>query len=132
GYLGRTVLQRNVLAVTGACMATRASLFAELGGFDEINLRIEFNDTDYCIRARDRGYAVVYAPFATLYHFESKSRGYSKTNEDHLRSLGERAVLANRWRKYFDRDPFYNAHFDRLSRPFSRLQPVVMMAESRL
>lgn len=127
GYLGRTVLQRNVLAVTGACMATRASLFDELGGFDEINLRIEFNDTDYCLRARDRGYAVVYEPFATLYHFESKSRGYSKTDEDHLRSLGERAVLANRWRKYFDSDPFYNAHFDRLSRPFSRLQPVVMM-----
>ncbi|MBV9993333.1 MAG: glycosyltransferase family 2 protein [Alphaproteobacteria bacterium] len=132
GYLGRTVLQRNVLAVTGACMATRAALFDELGGFDEIYLRVEFNDTDYCLRARDRGYAVVYEPFATLYHFESKSRGYSKTNEDHMRSLGERAVLANRWRKYFDRDPFYNAHFDRLSRPFSRLQPVVMMPDGRV
>jgi GT2 family glycosyltransferase len=127
GYMGRTVLQRNVLAVTGACMATRASVFAELGGFDGVNLRVEFNDTDYCLRARDRGYSVVYEPSATLYHFESKSRGYSKTNEDQLRSLGERAVLANRWRKYFDRDPFYNAHFDRLGRPFSRLQPVATM-----
>jgi GT2 family glycosyltransferase len=127
GYRGRTALQRNVLAVTGACMATRADLFHEAGGFDEVDLRVEFNDTDYCLRLRDLGYSIVYTPFATLYHFESKSRGFSKTKDEHARSFRERTILASRWQKYFDRDPFYNAHFDRFSRPFSRLRPLLLM-----
>jgi GT2 family glycosyltransferase len=122
GYMGRTVLQRNALAVTGACMATRAALFRQLGGFDESNLGVEFNDTDYCLRVHDRGQSVIYTPFATLYHFESKSRGFSKTEEQERRNLAERSFVSANWRQYLEHDPYYNPHFERFSRPFSRLR----------
>jgi len=127
GYLGRTALQRNVMAVTGACLATRASTFREFGGFDEANLRIEFSDVDYCLKVHDRGLAVIYNPFATLYHFESKSRGFATTSEQSRRSRSEFTVFAKRWRKYLEADPYYNPHFDRFSRPFSRLRPVALL-----
>ena len=123
GYLGRHALLREVSAVTGACLATRASLFREVGGFDSLTFPVEGNDTDYCLRLRSKGYRVLYDPYAILYHFESKSRGYN-TDETRWRSA-EAAGLAlrDRWGARFERDPFYNPHFDRLSPPFTRLQP---------
>jgi GT2 family glycosyltransferase len=130
GYLGRSALQRNVLAVTGACMATRATLFRDLGGFDESNLGVEFNDTDYCLKVCARGLSVIYTPFATLYHFESKSRGFDKTQVQERRNLAERNLMTARWRRYLEQDPYYNAHFERYSRPFSHLRYPEILAPS--
>jgi GT2 family glycosyltransferase len=122
GYLGRTALQRNVSAVTGACMATRKELFCALSGFDETSLKVAFNDVDYCLRVRARGLAVVYTPFATLYHYESKTRGADDTATKRQRSFVELACIKNRWPKDFSADPFYNLHFDRSDWPFASLK----------
>lgn len=80
GYLGMAVLTRDVTAVTGACMATGREVFERLGGFDE-GLGLDFNDVDYCLRARSRGLRVVYEPGAELVHHESPSRGTSGSEE---------------------------------------------------
>ena len=50
------------------------SVFEEAGGFSE-DLAVAFNDIDYCMKVRSLGKLVVYAPYAVLYHYESKSRG---------------------------------------------------------
>ncbi|MGH9099775.1 MAG: glycosyltransferase, partial [Acidimicrobiales bacterium] len=76
GYLGMAVHPRDVTAVTGACMATRREVFDQLGGFDE-SLGLDFNDVDYCLRARSRGLRVVLEAGAELVHHESPSRGTS-------------------------------------------------------
>jgi O-antigen biosynthesis protein len=65
---------REVSAVTGACLMTRRSVFEELGGFD-VALAEAFNDVDYCLRAREHGYRVVFTPLAELTHREGASRG---------------------------------------------------------
>jgi GT2 family glycosyltransferase len=49
GYNGYTHLIRNYLAVTGACIATRMSIFDEVGGFDEI-FAVDYTDIDLCLR----------------------------------------------------------------------------------
>ena len=101
GYFNLGQMVRNVSAVTGACMMTRRDLFEGLGGFDE-SLRVAFNDVDYCLRARERGYLIVYTPYAVLYHYESGTRGGLHPQEDELR-------YRRRWGepgKY--RDPYYN------------------------
>ncbi|HEV3474179.1 MAG TPA: glycosyltransferase [Actinomycetota bacterium] len=105
--LGETV--RNCSAVSAACMATRTEVFRELGGFEE-RLAVAFNDVDFCLRAREKGYEVVYTPHAVLYHDEGSSRGVggSQSPED------ERFFRA-RWSSY--RDPFYHPAFDP-NRPF--------------
>lgn len=123
GYLGRTALQRNCSAVTGACLATRKSLFVELGGFDENHLKVAFNDVDYCLKVRATGLSVIYTPFATLYHFESKSRGLDDDFSKRLRSQNELGTMRSRWGDAIENDPFYNARFNRTGRPFTRLRP---------
>jgi GT2 family glycosyltransferase len=75
GYLWLPHRVRNVSAVTGACLLTRTDLFRELGGFDEEHLPVQFNDTDYCLRAIGAGKRVVYEPSAVLVHRERASRG---------------------------------------------------------
>jgi len=122
GYFGRSHLLRSSAAVTGACLATRRELFERLGGFDEVQLKVAFNDVDYCLRLEAAGYRVIYNPFAVLYHFESKSRGYDLSEPGAARHRAESAVLRSRWSARLDADPLYNVHFEREARPFDRLR----------
>ena len=124
GYFGRSHLLRSTAAVTGACLATRRALFEKLdGGFDDLNLKIAFNDVDYCMRVRKAGYRVVYNPFATLYHLESRSRGRDWSESQQARHREEAAFFRARWCGNEMNDPYYNPHFERYARPFERLAP---------
>ena len=107
GYAGVPMTTTNYSAVTAACMLLRKSLFDEVGGLDEENLRVQFNDVDLCLRLRERGYYVVYVPYAELYHHESVSRGYWNLDRS------ENIYMRERWSGVMDRDPYYNPHFSR-------------------
>ena len=48
-----------------------------------------FNDIDFCLRVREKGYLVVYEPNVEMYHYESKSRGYEDTPEKQMRFKSE-------------------------------------------
>ena len=48
GYLHMATAARECSAVTGACLATRRTVFELLGGFDE-TLGVDLNDVDYCL-----------------------------------------------------------------------------------
>lgn len=67
------VLSRNVLAVTGACMAISKSTIQKIGGFNE-SFVICGSDIEMCIRAYDYGLFNRYDANVKLYHLESKSR----------------------------------------------------------
>jgi glycosyltransferase involved in cell wall biosynthesis len=83
GYMGLAGVVRNCSAVTAACMLTPKALFLELGGFDEREFGVAYNDVDYCYRLIDRGLRVVYSPTATLLHHEGGSRGFHDAPEEH-------------------------------------------------
>ncbi len=72
-YFGLALTQRNVMAVTGACMLVRRETFERLGRFDEAH-QIVNNDLDFCLRAHRAGLLTVYTPYATLTHYELASR----------------------------------------------------------
>lgn len=111
GYFGRSRLLQNTSAVTFACAMTRAEVFQQLGGLNETDLTIAFNDVDYCLRAREQGLRVVYTPYAKLYHHESKSRGAESTPEKQRRFNAEIAYMQRRHRAILERgDPYYNPH----------------------
>ncbi len=97
GYFARMVLAHEVSAVTGACLAMRAAVFAEVGGFDAQALKVAFNDVDLCLRIREAGYRIVWTPFAKLIHHESKSRGPEDTPEKKARFEAETRVMLGRW-----------------------------------
>jgi GT2 family glycosyltransferase len=106
GYNAFTHVIRNYSAVTGALMAFPKSLFTRLGGFDE-SYPVDFNDIDFCLRASEAGYRVVFTPFAQLRHFESRSA--RRSMPDALD--GHR--FAQRWDPLLRRDPYYNVNLRR-------------------
>jgi O-antigen biosynthesis protein len=108
GYDNRLLVAQNLCAVTAACMLVRKSVYRELGGMDEANLAIAFNDVDFCLRARAKGYRVVWTPFAELYHMESASRGSDLVPEQIDRFRREVAFIAQRWSASIPSDPYYN------------------------
>ncbi len=108
GYAGRLVATQNCSAVTGACLMTRRDVFDEVGGLDE-EFPLDFNDVDFCLRMRERGYVNVWTPWAELYHFESLTRGSAPSAERqaHLHEGAQR--LRARWNDVLrDGDPYYN------------------------
>lgn len=106
GYFGEIGIIRNVSAVTAACMLTKKYVFEEVGGFDEKEFVIAFNDVDYCLKLRERGYLIVYTPYARLIHYESLTRG--KDDIKQTRFQDELNNLCNRWSARMKSDPYFN------------------------
>jgi GT2 family glycosyltransferase len=84
GYLFLPQAARDVAAVTGACLLTRADLYRQLHGFDEEKLQVAYNDVDYCLRAGLAGFRSVITPQAVLRHVGSASRGQTYAEREHL------------------------------------------------
>ncbi|UCC39486.1 MAG: glycosyltransferase [Candidatus Aminicenantes bacterium] len=101
GYFGALNTIRNYSAVTAACMLTKKKIFEEVGRFDESHLSVAFNDVDLCMKMREKGYLVVYTPYAVLRHYESSSRGYDLNPDEIL-------FMKNKWGKTLMSDPYYN------------------------
>ena len=108
GYFSRIICRQDYSAVTAACLMVKTSVYREVGGMSE-DLRVAFNDIDFCMKVRKAGYLVVYNPGAELYHFESKSRGLENTQEKIERFNGEIAQFLARWGEDIKAgDPYYN------------------------
>ncbi|OYE05969.1 glycosyltransferase [Nostoc sp. 'Peltigera membranacea cyanobiont' 232] len=103
GYICLPHAARNVSAVTGACMLTSTNLYRELGGFDEDNFAVEYNDVDYCLRVLQSGKRIVYTPQTILIHETSASRGKSYNPREHINFI----------KKYKDfTDPFFSRNLN--------------------
>lgn len=111
GYFARARLTQNFSAVTGACMVLRKEVYQAVGGLDEINLPVAFNDVDFCLRLRERGLRVVWTPHAELIHHESASRGFEDTGAKQVRFMAEVEFMQKKWGHLLEADPFYNPNF---------------------
>ncbi|MFP3254607.1 MAG: hypothetical protein RXN95_06005 [Hydrogenobaculum sp.] len=108
GYFRRLVVVQNLSAVTGACLMMRKDVFNEVDGFDE-RYPLAFSDVDICLKVREKGYLVVWTPYAELYHYESKSRGYDDTPEKQERFKKEIELFKKKWGHILEKgDPYYN------------------------
>lgn len=108
GYMARASIAQNLTACTAACLMMRRDVFDEVGGLDE-EFEVAFNDVDLCMKIREKGYLVVFTPYAELYHYESKSRGNDSTPEKLERFRGEIDRFKEKWQKQLDDgDPYYN------------------------
>lgn len=72
--IGLTTDVRPWWAVTGACMAFTRHTWHTLGGM-ELQFAHNYNDVDFCLRARSAGLETRCTPLVPLVHHESASRG---------------------------------------------------------
>ncbi|MCW2990271.1 MAG: hypothetical protein JWM73_865 [Solirubrobacterales bacterium] len=86
------------LAVTGAAMYVRRDCLEAIGGRLDEEYGMAFEDVDWCLRAWEAGFRVGYAPFSTLTHLESKTRG----TEQGERELASQRLFWERWGAWLD------------------------------
>ncbi len=111
GDLYRLVTVQNYLAVTGACLMTKRSLYKKYPLNEEI-FAVAYNDVDYCLNLYKAGFINVFTPHTLAYHYESKSRGLDETDKPNLRYEKEKEEFYRKWGEFFNyNDPYYNPHF---------------------
>ncbi|MBQ1547647.1 MAG: glycosyltransferase [Lachnospiraceae bacterium] len=116
-YYGRNKVPYNFLVVTAACLMVTREKYALVGGMPE-DLRVAYNDVDFCMSLYERGFYNVLRNDITLYHYESVSRGADAMDGKKRERLDyERGILLSRHEKLLKKgDPFYNQNLsgDRL------------------
>jgi glycosyltransferase involved in cell wall biosynthesis/SAM-dependent methyltransferase len=124
GYFGRLQLAQHMSAVTAACMVVRREAWDRVGGLDEHNLPIAFNDVDFCLRLRENGWGVVWSPYAELFHHESVSRGADDVGPRAGEFAREVDYMQKRWGpKALRNDPSYNSNLTLVAGDFSLAWP---------
>lgn len=118
GYFARAHITHEVSAVTAACLVIEKRKFDAVGGLDEENLAVAYNDVDLCLKLGRAGLRNIYVPHAVLVHHESKSRGLDSSPKNIDRYMGELAVLQDRWSTKTHEDPRHNKNLDRYSETF--------------
>lgn len=108
GYFRRLMLVQSLSAVTAACLMVRKEVYEQVGGLDEENLEIAFNDVDFCLKVREAGYRNLWTPYAELYHYESISRGAEDTLEKQARFASEVNYMQSKWGQVLALDPYYS------------------------
>ncbi len=110
GYMGRAQQTQNFSAVTAACMLVRKDLFLEVGGLDENDFSILYNDIDFCLKISERNYRIVWTPFVTLIHHGNSSLKQEHDANREKQNLRSRKAFINKWRHRLGNDPAYNRH----------------------
>ncbi|HLP81482.1 MAG TPA: hypothetical protein VK141_05795, partial [Nitrosomonas sp.] len=119
----RVSCTQNLSAVTAACLIVRKSIYEQVGGLNEQDLQVAFNDVDFCLRILEAGYRNVWTPHAELYHHESATRGYENTPEKMARFSTEIEYMKQRWSHLLFNDPAYNPNLTLDHEDFSLAVP---------
>ena len=107
GYFGLAATQRNVIAVTGACILVRRTVFDQVGGFDEAHEIIN-NDLDFGLRIHAAGLSIVYTPYADVIHHELASRA-------EMKDIYDVSLFSSQWRaQYAEGDPFFSPRLTKI------------------
>ena len=108
GYFSRCAVISSFSAVTAACLIVRKAVYEEVGGLNERDLAVAFNDVDFCLRVRDAGYRNVWTPYAEMFHHESATRGSEDNPEKVARFNREVHYMLTRWNGALTNDPAYS------------------------
>jgi GT2 family glycosyltransferase len=118
GYFAQAHCAHYASAVTAACLVVERAKFEAVGGLDEVDLQIAYNDVDFCLKLERKGWRNVYAPQAVLIHYESKSRGQDMAPQHIERYKRELAILQERWDTHVVTDPMHHPRLDRSSETY--------------
>jgi GT2 family glycosyltransferase len=105
-YIDAIATVRECSFVTAACLMIARAKFDAVGGLEAAFLPNGYGDIDFCLSLTQKGWRSIYVPGATLYHYESKSRGRAI-------ETFERIEIKSRWAKALSLDPYLNPNFMR-------------------
>jgi GT2 family glycosyltransferase len=121
-YPGQTHVHRDfsklpgqIAWVVGASMFFRRQVFDSLGGFDP-DFFLYNEETDLCLRLREKGYVIGYVDTVEVTHIGGVSE---RTNDPHQTALRRLAGLHLFWQKHYSKDDMIHlARLDQLRAAF--------------
>jgi len=90
---------KEVDYISGCSILIRASLWQQLGGFDEYFAPAYFEDTDLAFQVREAGYKVVYQPSSVVIHYEGISNGTNVTTGQKKYQEINKIKFAKKWKE---------------------------------
>jgi len=109
GYFFRLKIIQNLSAVTGACLVVQKKLYEEVNGLEEENLKVAFNDVDFCLKLLEKGYRNLWTPYVELYHHESISRGKTKYSIQKKTLEKESNYMIEKWKNKLKEDRYFDS-----------------------
>jgi GT2 family glycosyltransferase len=73
---------RDTDFVSGCAMMVRSGVFEKVGFLDE-KFAMYLEDLDFCLRAKNSGFKVVYAPVKTVWHKNAQSSSVGSQTQDY-------------------------------------------------
>ena len=95
--------QKIQCAISAAWMMPR-KIYDNIGGLDEIYSPVQYEDLDYCYRAREAGYEVWALPSVELFHFEHTTTAGSGDINFKYVTAKNALTFKKRWSDYFQKE----------------------------
>jgi len=122
GYMFRAQLTQNFSVVTAACLLVSKAVYEEVGGLDEVDFAVSYNDVDFCLKVGQTGRHIVWTPLATLLHEGSASQKASIENLSQASKVArftkEQAAMYRKWPEVIANDPAYNPNLSLVERGY--------------
>lgn len=115
--------------ISGAAIMIRASLWKEIGGFDERFAPAYCEDSDLAFEVRRHGYKVVYQPKSEVVHFEGISNGTNVTSGQKKYQIENQKKFYEKWKGELEENHFDNGTSVFLARDRSRGQKHVLVID---
>ncbi len=96
---------REVDYCSGAMLATRRTLFEQIGGFDPRFRPAYYEDTDYCFAVRQQDYRVYFQPESAIVHLEGVSSGTDLSRGIKQYQVVNQIKFAEKWATVLARQP---------------------------
>jgi len=93
---------REVQCLISACWMMPRALYEHLGPLDEGFNPVQFEDIDYCYRARHAGYRILYLPSVEMYHFENVTSGDTPSINYTYVTIKNGMRFKKKWRFMFE------------------------------
>lgn len=97
-------VEREVQFVISACMMFGKDLVKKIGELDEAYNPVQYEDIDFCYRAREAGYRVVYTPTVVMRHDESATTTGEPTLKNSYLVIKHGMIFKERWRHMFEKE----------------------------
>lgn len=112
-YFNFVQSERETSLLSGACLLMPKQVFDEVAGFDAVRTPIMHSDADLCFRIRERGYSLVYTPYAALRHIGHLSLRETDDEPDRRKDKADLHLL-KRFGGYLSVDPYHPANMSEL------------------
>ncbi len=87
-----------------ACWLMKAEVPEQVGGLDEVFNPAQFEDFDFCYRAREAGWRIVYEPSVEMYHYESVTTDASPDVNYKYITIRNGMEFKRRWQRMFSQE----------------------------